>query len=192
MTELPNIKTCTYCQCAKPLSDFGKHKQGKHGLNPQCKQCNRERVVAYQLERGEAYKAYKLAYDKQRWADGYGRNPEWRNANRERLNASKAAWAKANPEKSSLIKQAYKHRRRAGEADGLSWAEIRKWRKAQPNCCYWCGDKRAKEYTIDHYVPLARGGKHAVGNLVIACRTCNVRKNAKDPFVFAKQMGRLL
>lgn len=192
MTDLPSSKACTYCQCEKPLAEFGKHKMGKHGLNPQCKQCNRERVAAYQARHGGAYKARKLAYDKQRWADGYGRNEEWRVANRVRLNAAKAEWARANPEKSRMVKLAHKHRRRAQEAGGLSWSDLRRWRNAQLNCCYWCGDKQAKEYTIDHYVPLAKGGKHVVGNLVIACRPCNVRKSAKDPLVFAKQMGRLL
>ena len=36
------IKKCTKCKEEKTLSEFGKHKDGKHGLRPYCKQCRSE------------------------------------------------------------------------------------------------------------------------------------------------------
>jgi 5-methylcytosine-specific restriction endonuclease McrA len=193
MADMPISKICTFCKRDKPVSDFGKHKLGAYGLNPQCKQCNRERAAAYQAERGDAYKTHKAAYDKRRRAEGrVACRRAWREKNRERLSRKKAEWAMENPEKVKFARVAYKHRRRAKEADGVSWADLQRWWESQPKGCYWCGETRATEYTIDHYVSLARGGKHELGNLVVACRPCNVRKNAKDPFDFARQMGRLL
>lgn len=193
MADIPISKVCTVCKCAKPTTDFGKHKQGRGGLNPQCKQCNRERVAAYQAAKGAEYKTRKRAYDKQRRDAGLVPcRRAWRETNRERLARAKAAWAAAHPEKVKWVKVAYKHRRRALEAGGVSSRELRIWWRAQRQVCYWCGATQAKEYTIDHYVPLARGGKHVIGNLVVACRPCNVRKNAKDPLEFARQIGRLL
>ena len=33
--------------------------------------------------------------------------------------------------------------------------------------------------SIDHVVPLSRGGKHEIENLLPACRSCNSSKGAK-------------
>lgn len=35
--------------------------------------------------------------------------------------------------------------------------------------CHWCGGRAT---TVDHLIPVARGGRHA-GNLVPACEHCN-------------------
>ena len=43
--------------------------------------------------------------------------------------------------------------------------------------CIYCGGK--KQTTIDHIIPLSRGGSHSVGNIVPACISCNSSKNAK-------------
>jgi len=40
-------KTCTLCGETKPLTEFGKHKLGKDGLNYWCKECNRKRGREY-------------------------------------------------------------------------------------------------------------------------------------------------
>ena len=43
--------------------------------------------------------------------------------------------------------------------------------------CPCCGS--TSDLTIDHIIPLARGGTHAIGNLQILCRKCNSRKGAR-------------
>ncbi len=43
--------------------------------------------------------------------------------------------------------------------------------------CHYCGRKYpAAELTMDHVVPIARGGRSTRGNLVPACKECNNRK----------------
>lgn len=43
--------------------------------------------------------------------------------------------------------------------------------------CYYCGRKvPPAELTLDHIVPLIRGGKSVRGNIVPACKECNSRK----------------
>jgi 5-methylcytosine-specific restriction endonuclease McrA len=100
-----------------------------------------------------------------------------------RLAAAKE-WAAKNPEKRRSIAQSYKHRRRAQEQAGISGPELNAWKKAARKVCYWCGKKCEKGYCVDHYEPLSKGGKHEASNLVIACRSCNSRKSAKDPEQF--------
>lgn len=49
--------------------------------------------------------------------------------------------------------------------------------KVQKGVCHYCGRKVApRELTMDHVVPLSRGGKSKKGNAVPACKECNNRK----------------
>ena len=43
--------------------------------------------------------------------------------------------------------------------------------------CYFCGRKiPPKELTMEHVVPIVRGGKSSKGNVVPACKECNNKK----------------
>jgi len=43
--------------------------------------------------------------------------------------------------------------------------------------CHYCRRRVGREnLTMDHVVPLARGGRSSKGNLVPACKECNNRK----------------
>lgn len=50
-------------------------------------------------------------------------------------------------------------------------------RKCAEGICYFCKRKiPPKELTLDHVVPLVRGGKSTKGNVVPACKECNNKK----------------
>ena len=58
------------------------------------------------------------------------------------------------------------------------------WWQAKLNkgICHYCGEKFSKEeLTMDHILPLVRGGKSTKGNLVVACKTCNNEKKYLTP-----------
>lgn len=40
MATTPTTKTCSTCKQSKPFGYFHKHKNGKHGLQANCKDCN--------------------------------------------------------------------------------------------------------------------------------------------------------
>lgn len=44
--------------------------------------------------------------------------------------------------------------------------------------CHYCRTTQA--LTVDHVVPVSKGGRDVVSNLVPACRTCNSQKRGKD------------
>lgn len=110
---------------------------------------------------------------------------------REYRSAKAKEWCARNPELSREIKRRYKARRRAQEDGGASARDVLEWKRNQKKVCYWCGAKCGDDHTIDHYEPLSKGGAHELSNLVIACRSCNLRKNARDPYEFAASVGRL-
>ena len=54
--------------------------------------------------------------------------------------------------------------------------------KCAPGICHYCGKKfPQRELTMDHIVPLARGGKTTAGNVVPCCRSCNKSKGVDTP-----------
>jgi 5-methylcytosine-specific restriction protein A len=54
--------------------------------------------------------------------------------------------------------------------------------KLQQGICHYCEKKFSpSELTMDHVVPLARGGTSAKNNLVTACRPCNQAKRLQTP-----------
>lgn len=51
--------------------------------------------------------------------------------------------------------------------------------------CVYCGTALGLENaTLDHVIPLSRGGSHHLGNLVAACQPCNQRKGSLLPTEF--------
>jgi 5-methylcytosine-specific restriction protein A len=57
--------------------------------------------------------------------------------------------------------------------------------------CYYCkGVFSPKDLTMDHIVPLARGGATTPGNVVAACLPCNRSKDAATPVdLILSQLG---
>ena len=59
--------------------------------------------------------------------------------------------------------------------------ELRKsqwWKRRRANgICHYCGKQfPPEELTMDHLVPLIRGGRTTRGNVVPCCKECNSRK----------------
>ncbi len=45
--------------------------------------------------------------------------------------------------------------------------------------CQYCGEVERSEMTIDHIIPIARGGTDEPENLISACKRCNYSKQDK-------------
>ena len=74
--------------------------------------------------------------------------------------------------------------------------ELRKTRwwqqKTAPGECHFCGKIfPPKVLTMDHLVPLSRGGMSTKGNLVPACKDCNNKKKNLLPMEWEEYLERL-
>ena len=50
-------------------------------------------------------------------------------------------------------------------------------RRRRAGVCYYCGREfKPADLTMDHIVPIGRGGKSTKGNVVPACKECNTKK----------------
>lgn len=48
--------------------------------------------------------------------------------------------------------------------------------------CHYCGGRfPIEDLTMDHIVPVVRGGKSTKGNVVVCCKECNNRKKYLTP-----------
>ena len=69
--------------------------------------------------------------------------------------------------------QIKKERRKARELRESQWWK----RKLAKGICNYCGRPCSpKELTMDHIVPISRGGKSTKGNVVPSCKECNINK----------------
>lgn len=73
-------------------------------------------------------------------------------------------------------KYKYKHRRIvAGKFSLRDWKGLC---STFDNKCLWCGRKDV-EITIDHVIPLVKGGSNYIENIQPLCRVCNSKKHDK-------------
>ena len=61
-------------------------------------------------------------------------------------------------------------------ADAISFEDWQKLYSA--DTCYYCGKHiEGRDKTVDHKIPISRGGTNARENLVMCCQSCNSHKN---------------
>lgn len=81
-----------------------------------------------------------------------------------------------------------KEKAKAGKIRKSQWWK----RKCADGICFYCKKKvNAKDLTLDHIVPLIRGGKSTKGNIVPACKDCNNRKKYLLPIEWEEYMESL-
>ena len=65
-------------------------------------------------------------------------------------------------------------------------------RKIQPGRCYYCNrEVGSANLTMDHIVPLIRGGKSKKGNIAPACKECNNKKKYLLPIEWEEYLNSL-
>ncbi len=160
--EQESIKRCSGCGEEKRLSEFYKDRCKKDGHRGQCKVCKNAYCAKYRAENKEYYA--------QRFAE----------------------WRRANPEKV----KAKRHRRRARKANakGTFTADDWKQRLAYHDYrCIYCGvekhETKEKYLTMEHLIPLSRGGTNWPSNLAPSCKSCNCSKGTRTHFEFIEYLN---
>lgn len=71
-----------------------------------------------------------------------------------------------------------KQKQRARELKKTRWWQ----QKIVSGVCYYCEQSFAPdELTMDHKVPISRGGTSSKSNVVASCKTCNTQKKNATP-----------
>lgn len=102
-------------------------------------------------------------------------------------NTKRAAQRRYYEKNKTLYKAAYQKRqaRKVGLLDTLTLDEAKE--KLANGTCFYCG--RTRGLTLDHFIPISKGGPTTRANTVIACGSCNSSKGAKLPHEFLGQLS---
>lgn len=150
---------------------------------------NADKIRAKQIEYRKAH-ADKISSDQKNYRESHSstlkiKKHQWylKNANRIRpeKKIQKAVWCLKNPEKRKWGGQAYRARLIA--SGDITTADIQRVyenniKRFGTLTCYLC--KKSIKFgqdSIDHKLPITRGGNNSQENLDIAHRACNSRKN---------------
>lgn len=112
---------------------------------------------------------------------------------KERMSAAAKKWRADNPRKARDILNKSEHKRRtlqAASEEHYTLTEIRSLKKRAGGKCALCGVKG--RMTVDHIIPLAKGGSNGIRNIQFLCKPCNSAKQDKDPIAFSREQGLLL
>ena len=107
--------------------------------------------------------------------------------------ASRKAWSEKNIEKVRLWGANKNARRRLSIKSTSVRITKEEWDRIKElfgHRCAYCGKK--KHLTMDHRTPLSKGGAHSTDNIIPACLSCNMRKNAHDKVQYFQKLGKLI
>lgn len=186
MQSLLDGKVCRNCGESKPHSEYRKKAGAYDGLQARCKVCaaegdrrSREHLSHDQRERmrrrKRAYYAKHPEASKRATQKWYTRHVT---TNKTHYRTRKNAWQQQNADKF----RAKEHRRRAakqassGQYTAVEWQALCRWFDQR---CVACGT--ATSLTVDHVLPLSKGGSNGIENIQPLCSSCNSRK--KDRWI---------
>jgi 5-methylcytosine-specific restriction endonuclease McrA len=190
------MKTCSRCKQQKPKDAFA-------ATEYRCRDCLREKARVYREANPDKVKESQARYNKtdkarakaRRHYENGGRDyqQDWAERNRDKTRAAarrhyarnadsekarNMEWRRKNPEAWRRISNASEERRRAQKANaGIFDIVPKDFRRLYSQPCAACGATEGQ--TMDHIIPLSRGGRHSIGNLQTLCGSCNYSKNRR-------------
>lgn len=171
-------KTCTRCQVSKSLDEFGKANKtpsGEQKYHSRCKVCNTELQREARTQEPDRFREASNKCHASHREERLAKQRNWRRSNLDRERARVQQWMKDNPELYRAYQHAYRARRYAA-IDGSVTTEFIQALYRQEQCCYCNKEIPREDRTIDHIVPISRGGKHSTNNLAMCCGSCNSSK----------------
>ena len=183
-------KQCTQCKETKDVSCFHRRPKNLNGLRAECKSCVSENNRAYRAANAQSISQYRKKY----WAankDRLSANTDAKRTkeyfraycevNKERLRESRKEYLRRNPGLAGFYSRRYRQR-----LNNVKFSILPKeYRRLKYSLCFYCGEPAT---TVDHIIPVSKGGHHSVGNLVPACQPCNSSKGNK--FLFNWKIAR--
>ncbi len=192
-------KTCLGCGETKPYSAFHRQRNHSDGYRPRCKQCRKASTREYYEKNVDALKAKSAQFRCEQPERSRAQVSAWVERNHSRKRAKDREYYRnhieerreynSRPDRLAAHRanaKTQKAKRRAAIGSTIEPITAEQWQEIQASylmLCVYCLE-RCDDPTMDHVVALNRGGDHAAGNIVPACRKCNREKTDKSVIVF--------
>lgn len=183
------MKVCSKCKEEKAIEQFSKGKGYRDGRRAQCKSCTRIADREYRKKNADKERARVAKWKKENAEYVKERDRKYRKENLKKRREYNQQWHKEHPghrlkwerKRREENPEGYRNnvrRRRARLASVETFIILPKELKRLYNSpCAKC--QSTDDITMDHIVPIARGGRHSVGNLQPLCGSCNSSKRDK-------------
>lgn len=212
MDKIITQKRCPKCGETKAVSEFSGNRCQPDSLNIYCRVCESERGKKYyaahleqERKRRRKYHATHLEQERKsvkRYAAAHQEQTreyqkEWQhkhqkqmieysrryeNAHREQRNKSRREYRLVHPGKSREYASRWHALRMNAGGSGFTAEQWSDLQKDYNHLCAYCN--QGKPLEIDHVVPLSKGGKHDICNIVPVCRSCNASKHSSSLLMF--------
>jgi len=166
-------KTCKKCLISKPITEFYKNPKVVGGRIHQCKSCVKDRMKIYIQNNVE-----KLYLDRKRryWADrenALRKSIEWGRQNKDKRRIIKKRWSDKNQMAKAVMNKNW-NANKLGAIGRFTLEEYKAKLESHGNKCGYC--KEREPYTVDHIIPISRGGSNYIDNIMPCCLQCNGQK----------------
>jgi len=158
-------KICSICKKDLPISGFVKKLDG---VTSKCRACSSDYNIEFYKNNTEK----RRALSRKNYLE-----------NRDKRIQYAKEWNKSHPvqRRKTMAFQDAMRRSRVIANSGIipnrnDWANIKKYFL---NKCAYCNTEG--KLTVEHFYPIAKGGRHCISNIIPACRLCNSMKNSKMP-----------
>lgn len=175
------MKLCSKCGIEKPLSEFYKDPRGLFGVRADCITCNNAKSRTYYEDHAEKRRNDHREWTKHNRELARAQKRRWYQRHKETIIDKVKVWKKDNPEKSrkQAIVDSHKRRARTNASStlGITQVDIDWMLKRDNYQCLACGV--TNNLTVDHVIPIFRGGANDRTNIQTLCGVCNSSKGTK-------------
>ena len=189
-------KCCACCKMWRLLTDYSPREGGR--LKSDCKPCRQIKGQEYKKRNADKVNVTNAAYREANKDNLRLRSKEWREAHPEQDYRIHRKWKQANPaacrasdhrryyanlDYYRVLNNIRTHARRViirTERGNYTPAEWQAIKERQGFRCLMCGKQEPEiKLTVDHVIPIIKGGLNTADNLAGLCKPCNSKKGTK-------------
>lgn len=121
-------------------------------------------------------KKYKKQYNALNSKERVRKAVEWSRQNKDKRKVIKNRWRAKNKERTNFLSRQYLYRKK-GAGGYPTFHQVNGLYARYLGLCAYCNLNKAT--SIDHVLPISRGGNNNIENLLPACVSCNSSKGSK-------------
>lgn len=191
---METLHYCRKCFTYKPTSEFSKNGFPRKGIRNTCKKCANKYAYSQYHSNPDRYKEYKKKYYQDHKKDLNRKHEVYRKSHpdyvlRMRKKASEYLKSWLQTPSGRILRRIYsakgKEKRRKESknvTNNLTKNDVLDLLNIQCGRCARCQVKFSSQvpYTLDHVLPLSKGGGLTRSNIQLLCRPCNSSKGTKN------------